>query len=112
MCIYNEILFSLSPSFFKQLENLISDDKSIGTIKMEVIRNNQPKDDFLKKVRNLADKHNKVLIFDECTTGFRETFGGIHKKFNVYPDIVIYGKSLGNGYPITSVVGKEDRMNW
>ena len=96
---------------FEQLENLINNDKNIGTIKMEVVRNIQPKNNFLKKIRNLANKYNKVLIFDETTTGFRETFGGIHKKFNVYPDIAIYGKSLGNGYPITSVVGKEEIMN-
>ena len=51
-----------------------------------------------------------VLIFDECTTGFRETLGGLHKKVNVKPDICIFGKALGNGYPITAVVGKKNVM--
>ena len=42
--------------------------------------------------------------------GFRETFGGIHKKYNVTPDIAMYGKTLGNGYAITAVVGKKEIM--
>ena len=43
------------------------------------------------------------MIFDECTSGFRETFGGLHLKYNVYPDIAVFGKALGNGHPITAV---------
>ena len=43
---------------------------------MEVVRSMEPEDDFLQKVRQLANSNNIVLIFDECTTGFRETFGG------------------------------------
>ena len=39
-----------------------------------------------------------------------ETYGGIYKKFNVEPDIAMYGKALGNGYGITAIVGKEDVM--
>lgn len=93
------------------LENLLQKEKQIGTIKMEVIRNEKPKKNFLNQVRRLANKYNKVLIFDECTTGFRECLGGIYKKFDVEPDILILGKSLGNGYPITCVIGKEDIMN-
>ena len=85
-------------------------EKQIGTIKMEVIRNEKPKKNYLNQVRKLANKYNKILIFDECTTGFRECLGGIHKKFDVEPDILILGKSLGNGYPITCVIGKEDIM--
>jgi len=54
---------------------------------------------------------NIVLIFDECTSGFRETFGGIYKKYGVEPDVAIYGKTLGNGYGITAVVGKKEIMD-
>ena len=52
---------------FKQLENLIK-KKKIGVICMEVMRNVKPKNNFLQKVRNIADKNNIVLIFDECTS--------------------------------------------
>ena len=77
-----------------ELEKILKDN-SVAAIKMEVIRNAAPKDNFLKKVRELADKHGSVLIFDECTTGFRETFGGIHKRYGVEPDIAIFGKTMG-----------------
>tara|TARA_B100001250_G_scaffold149451_1_gene128026 strand:+ start:23707 stop:25014 length:1308 start_codon:yes stop_codon:yes gene_type:complete len=85
-------------------------NKDIGVIKMEVERNFGPEDDFLIKVRDLSKKNNIVLIFDECTSGFRETFGGIHKKYNVEPDMAMYGKTLGNGYAITAVVGRKSVM--
>ena len=91
------------------LKKLIK-EKNIGIIKMEVIRNQIPKDNFLNKVRILANKFNIILIFDECTTGFRETFGGIHLKYKVNPDIAVFGKALGNGYPITAVLGINDIM--
>jgi glutamate-1-semialdehyde aminotransferase len=82
----------------------------IGVIKMEVLRNFGPEDNFLHKVRELATKKNIVLIFDECTSGFRETFGGIYKKFGVEPDVAMYGKTIGNGYALTAVVGKRSVM--
>ena len=53
---------------------------------------------------------NIVLIFDECTSGFRQTFGGLHKQYNVDPDIAVFGKTLGNGYAINAVIGREDIM--
>ena len=84
--------------------------KNIGVIKMEVERNNGPQNDFLKKVRKLATDNNAILIFDECTSGFRETFGGLHMKYDVEPDMAMYGKALGNGYAITAVVGKKSVM--
>ena len=50
----------------------------------------------LKGIREICDKKNIVLIFDECTSGFRETFGGIHKKFKVNPDLAMFGKDIRN----------------
>ena len=94
---------------FKQLENLIK-KKKIGVICMEVMRNVKPKNNFLQKVRNIADKNNIVLIFDECTSGFRNNFGGLHLKYNVKPDLALFGKALGNGYAITAVIGKRSVM--
>ena len=70
----------------------------------------RPKDNFLQKVRKLATKNNIVLIFDECSSGFRENFGGLHLKYKVNPDIMMLGKALGNGYAITAVIGKDSVM--
>ena len=69
-----------------------------------------PEDDFLHKVRKLATEQGIVLIFDECTSGFRETFGGLHKKYGVEPDMAMFGKALGNGYGITATIGKREVM--
>ena len=92
-----------------QLKKLIS-KKNIGIIKMEVERNEEPKNNFLKEVRKLCDKKNIILIFDECTSGFRKTFGGLHKYYKVIPDIAIFGKALGNGYAINAIIGKKNIM--
>ncbi len=92
-----------------QLSNLISKRK-IGVIKMEVCRNTKPDLDFLNFVQKIAKKNGIVLIFDECTTGFRETLGGLHTSINIKPDISIFGKALGNGYAITAIVGKSEVM--
>src|SRR5262249_43758730 len=59
----------------------IVDTNDVGVIKMEVVRNRGPEEGFLERVRELATTRGIVLIFDECTSGFRETFGGIHKKY-------------------------------
>ena len=102
-------VFSFHYGDYKNLENLVN-HKKIGVIKMEVCRNTEPNISFLKKVRKLASRNKIVLIFDECTTGFRGNFGGLHKKINVNPDICIFGKTLGNGYAITSIIGKKEIM--
>ena len=94
-----------------QLEALIKDNKDeIAAIKMEVSRNEGPEDNFLRKVRDLATENNIILIFDECTSGFRETFGGLHKKYGIEPDLALFGKALGNGYAISACIGRQDFM--
>ena len=94
---------------FDGLEDLVR-THDIGVIKMEVSRNYEPSGDFLVRVRQLADEHGIVLIFDECTSGFRQAFGGLHKIYGVEPDMAVFGKALGNGYAVTAVLGKRDIM--
>ena len=90
---------------FQELEALVH-DHDIGVIKMEVSRSMGPENGFLEKVRELATNKSIVLIFDECTSGFRQTFGGLHKLYGVEPDMAMFGKALGNGYAITATIGK------
>ncbi len=100
------------PFDYNNIEMLIEicDHNDIGVIKMEVIRNIKPKDNFLQKVRDLATKRGIVLIFDECSSGFRESFGGIFNNYSIYPDMAMFGKTIGNGYALTAIVGKESVM--
>ena len=102
-------VYPFSYNKFDELEFIV-DTENIGVIKMEVVRNFGPEKDFLKKVRQLATDRGIVLIFDECTSGFRETFGGIYQKYDVEPDMIMYGKTIGNGYALTAVVGKKSVM--
>lgn len=94
---------------FLELEALVR-NHDVGVIKMEVSRNMGPENGFLEKVRKLASDNNIVLIFDECTSGFRQTFGGLHKLYGVSPDMAMFGKALGNGYAITATIGKREIM--
>ena len=101
------------PFHYNNYEELLSivTNNDIGVIKMEVVRNFGPEENFLQKVRDLATQKGIVLIFDECTSGFRETYGGIYKKYKVEPDVAMYGKTIGNGYALTAVVGKKEVMD-
>ena len=96
---------------FNKLKDIVSRN-NIGAVIMEVSRNKNPKNNFLENVRQLTKNKNIVLIFDECTSGFRETFGGLHLKYKVNPDIATFGKALGNGYAINAVIGNESVMNY
>ena len=102
--------FGFEYNNINQLKKLV-DKENIGVIKMEVSRSTQPNIKFLREVRNLASKKNIVLIFDECTSGFRQCFGGLHKLTNVTPDMAIFGKALGNGYAISAIIGKDSVMD-
>ena len=103
---------SIQPFTFNrldQLESIIS-SHDLAAVKMEVQRSTPPDPGFLEGVRELCTRHNIVLIFDECTSGFRESFGGIHLKYGVSPDMAMFGKALGNGYAITATIGKRSVM--
>ena len=93
-----------------KLEALLQQNPDIGVIFMEPQRSAPPLAGFLEGVRELATRHNAVLIFDECTSGFRRPLGGLHLDLGVEPDIATFGKTLGNGYAITAVIGRGDVM--
>lgn len=82
----------------------------IGVIIMEPERDTSPEPGFLEGVRSIATKIGAVLIFDEVTSGFRMNQGGIHLLRGVNPDIAVFGKALGNGYPISAIIGRSTVM--
>jgi glutamate-1-semialdehyde 2,1-aminomutase len=102
-------VFPFNYNNFEELKALVKEHE-IGVIKMEVSRNRGPEDNFLQKVRQLATERNIVLVFDECTSGFRQTFGGLHKLYGVEPDMAMFGKAMGNGYAITAIIGRRSVM--
>jgi len=70
----------------------------------------EPYEGYLQGVKNLAEKHGAVLIFDEIRTGFRVSMGGAQKYYGVTPDLAVFGKAMANGYPIGAVTGKAEIM--
>jgi glutamate-1-semialdehyde aminotransferase len=95
-----------------QLNELLEkNDGDVAAIMMEPVRGTAPEAGFLEGVRNLANQFKVVLIFDEVTSGFRLNNGGVHMIYDVYPDLCVFGKALGNGFPISAVIGTGDVMS-
>lgn len=84
----------------------------IGVIIMEPLRNVSPEPGFLEGVRKIANEIGAVLIFDEVTSGFRLNLGGVHLTLEVNPDLTVLGKALGNGFPISAIIGKREIMDF
>lgn len=103
---------TVQPFSFNRLDQLeaIASRHALAAVKMEVQRTQPPDPGFLEGVRELCSRLGIVLIFDECTSGFRETFGGLHLKYGVEPDMAMFGKALGNGYAITATIGRRAVM--
>ena len=74
---------------------------------MEPMRGVKPNKNFLNEVKLIAKKNKAIIIFDEITSGFKDNYGGLHLKLKINPDIAIFGKSIGNGYPISAIIGKK-----
>ena len=82
----------------------------VAAIIMEPMGIVEPSPGYLAEVRRLADEHEAVLIFDECWTGFRIDLQGAYGRFGVAPDLACFGKALGNGAPISVILGRADVM--
>lgn len=100
--VYNDI-GSLEKLFIKY------PDKFAAVI-MEPENYEEPKNNFLKKVVDLARKNGALAIFDEIITGFRWSLGGAQKYYGVTPDLACFGKSMANGMPISALVGRKKYM--
>ncbi|MCF3107707.1 aspartate aminotransferase family protein [Niabella sp. CC-SYL272] len=70
----------------------------------------QPVEGFLEGLRALCDHYGIALIFDEVITGFRLGLGGAQSYFNVTPDLSVFAKAMGSGYPVSAVVGRREWM--
>ena len=95
-----------------ELQKIVTDHgKALSAIVMEPLRNFEPEPGFIEGVRTLADETGAVLIFDEISAGFRFNTGGAHLFFcSIPPDIAVFSKALGNGYPISAIIGTSEVM--
>lgn len=70
-----------------------------------------PQAGFLEGIRALCDQYGIALIFDEVITGFRLSIGGAQQYFGITPDLSIFAKAMGSGYPISVIAGKKEWMH-
>ncbi|MEK9153154.1 MAG: aminotransferase class III-fold pyridoxal phosphate-dependent enzyme [Patescibacteria group bacterium] len=95
----------------EELEKIMSENKDIGVIVLEPLRHQEPQNNFLQKVRKIADQKKAVLVFDEISIGWRVNGRGVHMNYNVYPDIAVFGKTISNGYPMAAIIGRKKVMD-
>lgn len=98
-----------------ELIGILESDSDIAAIIIEPVASNMglkiPTNEFMKRLRSLATKHNALLIFDEVVSGFRFCPGSVSKLFNIEPDLVCFGKIIGGGFSSGCFGGKEKYMN-
>ena len=104
--------FPFRYNHLKELKEIVAEHgKDLAAIVMEPLRNYEPEPEFIEGVRSFADETGAVLVVDEISAGFRYNTGGAHLKFfTKEPDIAVFSKALGNGYPIAAVIGRADVM--
>ena len=93
------------------LEDLLAQSpEKFAAIILEPAGTVEPEPDFLPRLRELSERYGVVLIFDEIVTGFRIHIGGAQARYGVTPDLACFGKAMGNGMPISAIVGRRDLM--
>lgn len=104
---------TILPFQYNNIEELreVVNKNDIGVIVFEGARNDFPDPEFLAEIQKLAKEKNIITIVDEITSGWRMTDGGVYKLNGFEPDIVVYGKAMGNGYAISAIVGKKEVMD-
>jgi len=94
---------------FENLESVFSKHgDELAAVILEPCRHEVPEAGFLEFLRANCDKCGALLIYDEITIGWRYRFGGSHLSFGVEPDLAIFSKAMGNGYPIAAVLGRKE----
>ncbi len=86
------------------------DGGKIAAVIMEPTGKSPPEPGYLEEIRAMTDRHGIVLVFDEIITGFRISMGGAQQQYGVVPDLSCFGKAMGNGMPISAIVGRRDIM--
>lgn len=93
---------------FKKVIN----DNDCGAVVFEGARYNLPSSEFVQYVSSECHKRGIILIVDEITSGLRINNSGVYNYLNYNPDIVVYGKAIANGFPMSVICGKKSVMNY
>jgi glutamate-1-semialdehyde 2,1-aminomutase len=82
----------------------------LAAVVLEPVRDHDPDPGFLAAVQKIAREQDAVLIADEVSSGFRLRTGGAHTLYGLTPDVAVFAKAIGNGYPMAAVIGTGDVM--
>ena len=94
------------------LEKVFAENRGkVAAVILEPVQDCGPVDDFLGKIKQLCEKNDTVLIFDEVVSGFRIALGGAQEYYGVVPDMAAIGKGMANGMPLSAVVGKKELLD-
>ncbi len=107
----SELTIKIDSFSIESLEVAFKNHNDIACVIIEPMIGDEPDIDFLSQARNLCNKHQSLLIFDECWTGFRCLRTGAIGYTGVTPDLSCYAKALGNGVPVSAVVGNKKNMS-
>ena len=83
----------------------------VAAIIMEPVIAEEPKNNFLAEVKQLAHENGALLIFDEMISGFKFSMGGVQDYLGVVPDLATFGKGITNGMPLGVLAGKAEYMS-
>lgn len=86
-------------------------DEDTACVILEPYVFEEPKDNFLQKLRDVCTKNGTLLIFDEMWSGFRIALGGAQEYFKVNADLACFSKAVANGMPISILTGRKDVMS-
>ncbi len=82
----------------------------IAAVILEAARTEEPRDNFLHKVRDLCHSRGALFILDEIITGFRWDSGGAQRHYGITPDLSSFGKALANGFSVSALAGQREFM--
>lgn len=82
----------------------------IACLIMEPAKYSDPEDSFLHKTKEICHQNGAVFILDEIITGFRWHLNGAQRYYNIQADLSTFGKAMGNGFPISALIGKRELM--
>lgn len=97
---------------YNDIQSVIdSIDDDTACIVLEPFVFEEPKDNFLQKLRDVCTKNGIVLVFDEMWTGFRISLGGAQEYFGIKADLACFSKAIANGMPLSVLTGKKEIMS-
>jgi glutamate-1-semialdehyde aminotransferase len=110
----SELSGTAVPFKYNDVDNLLAalgTNDDFAAVVIEPFRDDGPSPGYLERLRQICNDKGLVLIFDEVTSGFRETLGAMYLRSAVVPDMFTFGKAVSNGFPFSALLGRREVMS-